>query len=102
MTIHSNHQYIKAMFHHLLQSSFVISLIVLPSQKSSFVISSIFHFQGTIKDGDIAAIKEYSVQLNASRVKVLQACDDLFSAMRETTSKDLLNICKLLFAQVVA
>ncbi|KAI3727698.1 hypothetical protein L6452_16316 [Arctium lappa] len=35
---------------------------------------------------------EYSMQLNASRIKVLQAQDDLVSAMRETASKDLLNV----------
>ncbi|XP_076953209.1 V-type proton ATPase subunit E-like [Bidens hawaiensis] len=35
---------------------------------------------------------EYSMQLNASRIKVLQAQDDLVSAMREAASKDLLNV----------
>lgn len=35
---------------------------------------------------------EYSMQLNASRIKVLQAQDDFISSMRETTSKDLLNV----------
>ncbi|KVH95332.1 V-type proton ATPase subunit E-like [Cynara cardunculus var. scolymus] len=35
---------------------------------------------------------EYSMQLNASRIKVLQAQDDLVSAMKETASKDLLNV----------
>nr|XP_043628887.1 V-type proton ATPase subunit E-like [Erigeron canadensis] len=35
---------------------------------------------------------EYSMQLNASRIKVLQAQDDLVTAMRETASKDLLNV----------
>ncbi|KAJ9549686.1 hypothetical protein OSB04_022229 [Centaurea solstitialis] len=35
---------------------------------------------------------EYSMQLNASRIKVLQAQDDLVSAMRETASKNLLNV----------
>ncbi|KAI7743082.1 hypothetical protein M8C21_013576 [Ambrosia artemisiifolia] len=35
---------------------------------------------------------EYSMQLNASRIKVLQAQDDLVNAMREAASKDLLNV----------
>ncbi|KAK1430625.1 hypothetical protein QVD17_13498 [Tagetes erecta] len=35
---------------------------------------------------------EYSMQLNASRIKVLQAQDDLVSAMRESASKDLLKV----------
>ncbi|KAF5815991.1 putative V-type ATPase subunit E [Helianthus annuus] len=35
---------------------------------------------------------EYSMQLNASRIKVLQAQDDLVSAMREAASNDLLNV----------
>ncbi|GJS58389.1 hypothetical protein Tco_0653173 [Tanacetum coccineum] len=34
---------------------------------------------------------EYSMQLNASRIKVLQAPDDLVNAMREAASEDLLN-----------
>lgn len=32
------------------------------------------------------------MQLNASRIKVLQAQDDLVNAMRESASKDLLNV----------
>ncbi|GKA20131.1 V-type proton ATPase subunit E-like protein [Tanacetum coccineum] len=35
---------------------------------------------------------EYSMQLNASRIKVLQAQDDLVGAMREAASKDLLTV----------
>ncbi|KAI3703459.1 hypothetical protein L1987_73545 [Smallanthus sonchifolius] len=35
---------------------------------------------------------EYSMQLNASRIKVLQAQDDLVSAMREAASSDILNV----------
>lgn len=35
---------------------------------------------------------EYSMQLNASRIKVLQAQDDLVTAMREAASRDLLNV----------
>jgi len=35
---------------------------------------------------------EYSMQLNASRLKVLQAQDDLVNSMKETASKELLRI----------
>ncbi|KAL1558255.1 V-type proton ATPase subunit E-like [Salvia divinorum] len=35
---------------------------------------------------------EYSMQLNASRLKVLQAQDDLVNSMKESASKELLNI----------
>ncbi|KVH91845.1 ATPase, V1/A1 complex, subunit E [Cynara cardunculus var. scolymus] len=42
---------------------------------------------------------EYSMQLNASRIKVLQAQDDLVSAMREAASKDLLNVSHHKFQQ---
>ncbi|XP_012474928.1 V-type proton ATPase subunit E [Gossypium raimondii] len=35
---------------------------------------------------------EYSMQLNASRIKVLQAQDDVVNAMKESASKDLLNV----------
>ncbi|KAM7525838.1 hypothetical protein LguiA_015740 [Lonicera macranthoides] len=35
---------------------------------------------------------EYSMQLNASRIKVLQAQDDLVSTMREAASKELLHV----------
>ncbi|CAI9288984.1 unnamed protein product [Lactuca saligna] len=35
---------------------------------------------------------EYSMQLNTSRIKVLQAQDDLVTAMREDASKDVLNV----------
>ncbi|KAE8710790.1 V-type proton ATPase subunit E [Hibiscus syriacus] len=34
---------------------------------------------------------EYSMQLNASRIKVLQAQDDVVNEMKESASKDLLN-----------
>ncbi|GJV75039.1 ABC transporter F family member 4-like protein [Tanacetum coccineum] len=40
----------------------------------------------------LAARNEYSMQLNASRIKVLQAQDDLVNAMREAASEDLLNV----------
>ncbi|KAH9311359.1 hypothetical protein KI387_026394, partial [Taxus chinensis] len=36
---------------------------------------------------------EYSMQLNASRLKVLQAQDDLVVAMRESAAKELLGVC---------
>ncbi|XP_042505865.1 V-type proton ATPase subunit E-like [Macadamia integrifolia] len=35
---------------------------------------------------------EYSMQLNASRIKVLQAQDDVVNSMKETASKDLLHV----------
>ncbi|KAH1251534.1 V-type proton ATPase subunit E [Glycine max] len=35
---------------------------------------------------------EYSMQLNASRIKVLQAQDDVISSMKEAASKELLNV----------
>ncbi|KAL8501099.1 hypothetical protein ACS0TY_020606 [Phlomoides rotata] len=35
---------------------------------------------------------EYSMQLNASRIKVLQGQDDLVNAMKEAASKELLNV----------
>ncbi|KAL0417563.1 UNVERIFIED_CONTAM: V-type proton ATPase subunit E [Sesamum radiatum] len=37
---------------------------------------------------------EYSMQLNASRIKVLQAQDDLVNAMKEAASKELLNVSR--------
>ncbi|KAK7318144.1 hypothetical protein RJT34_02842 [Clitoria ternatea] len=35
---------------------------------------------------------EYSMQLNASRIKVLQAQDDVINSMKEAASKELLNV----------
>ncbi|KAK7251401.1 hypothetical protein RIF29_34556 [Crotalaria pallida] len=35
---------------------------------------------------------EYSMQLNASRIKVLQAQDDVVNSMKEAASKELLNV----------
>ncbi|MQL05684.1 hypothetical protein EI015_26810, partial [Escherichia coli] len=35
---------------------------------------------------------EYSMQLNASRIKVLQAQDDVINNMKEAASKELLNV----------
>ncbi|KAL3616060.1 hypothetical protein CASFOL_040354 [Castilleja foliolosa] len=37
---------------------------------------------------------EYSMQLNASRIKVLQAQDDLVNSMKESASKELLNVSR--------
>ena len=36
--------------------------------------------------------RNYSMQLNASRLKVLQAQDDLIGGMRETTAKQLATV----------
>ena len=38
------------------------------------------------------ALSEYSMQLNASRIKVLQAQDDLVKEMKEATEKALLQV----------
>jgi hypothetical protein len=35
---------------------------------------------------------EYSMQLNASRIKVLQAQDDIVNSMKEVAAKELLNV----------
>lgn len=35
---------------------------------------------------------EYSMQLNASRIKVLQAQDDVVNKMKESATKELLNV----------
>ncbi|XP_015896381.1 V-type proton ATPase subunit E [Ziziphus jujuba] len=37
---------------------------------------------------------EYSMQLNASRIKVLQAQDDVVNSMREAASKELLHVAR--------
>lgn len=42
--------------------------------------------------GTIVCCSEYSMQLNASRIKVLQAQDDLVNTMKEAASKELLNV----------
>lgn len=39
---------------------------------------------------------EYSMQLNASRIKVLQAQDDVVNSMKEDASKELLSVSHLL------
>lgn len=54
---------------------------------------------------------EYSMQLNASRIKVLQAQDDVVNSMKESASKELMRVCedrntykkllKALIAQVI-
>ena len=40
----------------------------------------------------IVCCSEYSMQLNASRIKVLQAQDDVISSMKEAASKELLHV----------
>ena len=42
----------------------------------------------------IFCCSEYSMQLNASRIKFLQAQDDVVNAMKESASKDLLNVSR--------
>lgn len=37
---------------------------------------------------------DYSMQLNASRIKVLQAQDDIVNAMKDQAAKDLLNVSR--------
>ncbi|CAN1300385.1 V-type proton ATPase subunit E [Linum perenne] len=37
---------------------------------------------------------EYSMQLNASRIKVLQAQDDVVNSMKEVAAKDILNVSR--------
>ncbi|KAK4260619.1 hypothetical protein QN277_003712 [Acacia crassicarpa] len=44
------------------------------------------------KQVDVRKKIEYSMQLNASRIKVLQAQDDVVLSMKETASKELLNV----------
>ncbi|KAK2966472.1 hypothetical protein RJ640_019001, partial [Escallonia rubra] len=44
------------------------------------------------KQVDVRKKIEYSMQLNASRLKVLQAQDDLVSSMKEAASKELLQV----------
>ncbi|KAL0389960.1 UNVERIFIED_CONTAM: V-type proton ATPase subunit E [Sesamum calycinum] len=45
-------------------------------------------------DSSDLGLCEYSMQLNASRIKVLQAQDDLVNAMKEAASKELLNVSR--------
>ncbi|MED6186153.1 hypothetical protein PIB30_064084 [Stylosanthes scabra] len=44
------------------------------------------------KQVDVRRKIEYSMQLNASRIKVLQAQDDVVGSMKEAASKELLNV----------
>ncbi|KAL3828602.1 hypothetical protein ACJIZ3_017404 [Penstemon smallii] len=44
------------------------------------------------KQVDVRKKIEYSMQLNASRIKVLQAQDDLVNSMKEAASKELLRV----------
>ncbi|XP_050376877.1 V-type proton ATPase subunit E-like [Argentina anserina] len=46
------------------------------------------------KQVDVRKKIEYSMQLNASRIKVLQAQDDVVSTMKDAASKELLNVSK--------
>ncbi|XP_050229780.1 V-type proton ATPase subunit E [Mercurialis annua] len=46
------------------------------------------------KQVDVRKKIEYSMQLNASRIKVLQAQDDVVNAMKEAATKDLLNVSR--------
>ncbi|KAL6174796.1 hypothetical protein ACLB2K_051441 [Fragaria x ananassa] len=46
------------------------------------------------KQVDVRKKIEYSMQLNASRIKVLQAQDDVVNSMKEAASKELLNVSK--------
>ncbi|XP_015059397.1 V-type proton ATPase subunit E-like [Solanum pennellii] len=44
------------------------------------------------KQVDVRKKIEYSMQLNGSRIKVLQAQDDLISSMKETAAKEILHV----------
>ncbi|CAN6443857.1 unnamed protein product [Victoria cruziana] len=44
------------------------------------------------KQVDVRKKIEYSMQLNASRIKVLQAQDDLVNSMKDAAAKELLNV----------
>ncbi|XP_043814629.1 V-type proton ATPase subunit E isoform X2 [Manihot esculenta] len=46
------------------------------------------------KQVDVRKKIEYSMQLNASRIKVLQAQDDVVNSMKEAAGKDLLNVSR--------
>lgn len=46
------------------------------------------------KQVDVRKKIEYSMQLNASRIKVLQAQDDLVNSMKEAAAKELLNVSR--------
>jgi len=59
--------------------------VVLQSDKSSATWDGLC-FESQL----IVCCSEYSMQLNASRIKVLQAQDDVISSMKEAASKELL------------
>lgn len=73
------------------------------------IFSYVFPFD--IRGGEKLLCSEYSMQLNASRIKVLQAQDDVVNSMKESASKELLrvsedkktykNLLKALIAQVI-
>ncbi|EXC02959.1 V-type proton ATPase subunit E [Morus notabilis] len=46
------------------------------------------------KQVDVRKKIEYSMQLNASRIKVLQAQDDVVNSMKEVAAKELLNVSR--------
>lgn len=46
----------------------------------------------TFTCNDYLSCSEYSTQLNASRIKVLQAQDDIVTALKDATSKELLRV----------
>ncbi|XP_062074493.1 V-type proton ATPase subunit E-like [Humulus lupulus] len=46
------------------------------------------------KQVDVRKKIEYSMQLNASRIKVLQAQDDVVNSMKDVASKELLNVSR--------
>jgi V-type H+-transporting ATPase subunit E len=46
------------------------------------------------KQADVRKKIDYSMQLNASRIKVLQAQDDIVNAMKDQAAKDLLNVSR--------
>ncbi|CAN0910385.1 V-type proton ATPase subunit E [Linum grandiflorum] len=51
-------------------------------------------FERKEKQVDVRKKIEYSMQLNASRIKVLQAQDDVVNSMKEVAAKDLLNVSR--------
>lgn len=73
------------------------------------IFSYVFPFE--IREGKKLLCSEYSMQLNASRIKVLQVQDDVVNSMKESASKELLRVfvdnksykklLKALIAQVI-
>ncbi|CAN1778463.1 V-type proton ATPase subunit E [Linum perenne] len=51
-------------------------------------------FERKEKQVDVRKKIEYSMQLNASRIKVLQAQDDVVNSMKEVAAKDILNVSR--------